>query len=109
MSNMMEIIRKYTAAEMTLEEANSALAQDRTGIHLDPQKNILSEAEKRVTTIGYYPNQANGFGLLDTGTGSFDKVEVRSGKLVNCDCGEMYALYIIAGKTYHVKGNTLAD
>ena len=52
MSNMMEIIRKYTAAEMTFEEANSALAQDRTGIYLDPQKNILSEAEKRVTTIG---------------------------------------------------------
>ena len=100
-----EIIRKYTAGELTLAEANLKLR----GIRLNPGKNILTEEEKRATTVGYYPEQANGYGLLDTGTGSLDKVKIQSGKLINCDCGIMRALVSIAGKTYHVKGDTLVE
>lgn len=100
-----EIIRKYTAGELTLAEANLKLR----GIRLNPDKNILTEEEKRATTVGYYPEQANGWGLLDTGTGSLDKVQVKDGQLVNCDCGNMYALFSIAGKTYHVKGRFLTE
>ena len=77
------------------------------GPFLDPDKNSLTEEEMRATTVGYYPEQANGFGFLDTGTGSLDKVEVRSGRLQNCRCGGMYALFTIAGKTYRVQDDVL--
>lgn len=109
MKNITEIILKYTAGETTLEETNAALKEAGSGLSLNPEKNVLTEEDKRATTIGYYPDQANGWGLLDTGTGSFDKVQVKNGQLVGCDCGEMYALYLIAGKTYRVKGAMLAE
>lgn len=106
MSNL-EIIKKYTAGEATLEETNAALAG--SGYHLDPGKNTLTEEEIRNTTIGTYPDMANGFGLLDTGTRTLDKVEVRGGKLVSADLGIMPGMVIIAGRTYNVKGNTLTE
>ena len=106
-----DIIAKYTAGEATLEETNASLKEAGADgkYHLDPGKNALTEAEIRATTVGTYPNMANGWGLLDTGTGSLDKVEVRGGRLVNMDCGEMYALCLIAGKTYKVRGAVLAE
>ena len=109
MRDLKEIISKYTAGDATLEMTNAELDKVGANFHLDPKKNVLSEEEKRATTIGYYPEQANGYGLLDTGTGSLDKVKIRNGKLVNCDCGMMYALVSIAGRTYHVKGTALVE
>ncbi|WP_298024672.1 hypothetical protein [uncultured Dysosmobacter sp.] len=106
-NNIHEIISKYTAGETTLEEANAALAG--SGIHLDPEKNTLTEAEKRGTTVGCYPDQANGFGLLDSGTGTLDKVAVQDGCLTDCDMGESFALVHIAGRVYEVKGRELVD
>lgn len=104
MSNI-EIIKKYTENEMTLEQANAKLK----GIKLNPGKNILTEEEKLATTVGYYAEQANGWGLLDSGTGTFDKVYVAKGKLMNADMGDVFALVFIAGKMYEVKGDTLID
>ena len=110
MKKFTEIINKYTAGKKTLEETNAALREAGvTEFHLDPTRNVLTEEEKRATTIGYYPEQANGFGLLDTGTGTLDKVRCENGHLVGCDCGEMYAMYIIAGRTYQVKGTELVE
>lgn len=105
--NATESIRKYTAGEMTLEEVNAALSG--SGYHLDPGKNALTEDEILHTTIGTYPNQANGWGLLDTGTGTLDKVEVRGGKLVDTDLGIMPGKVIIAGRSYWVDGAELTD
>ena len=107
--NVKEIIGKYTAGEITLEQANEELKKAEAGFHLDPNKNVLTEEEKRATAIGCYPDQANGYGLLDTGTGTLDKVRCENGHLVCCDCGDSYALYIIAGRTYQVKGTELVD
>lgn len=90
-----EIIRAYTAGEKTLEETNEALATAGAGFHLDPTRNEIKPEE-----IGHY-------GLLDTGTGSLNKVKVEDGHLVNADCGEMYALCILSGKVYVVKGTEL--
>ena len=109
MSKLRDIISKYTAGEITLDFTNKALEDAGAGFHLDPRKNVLTEEEKRATTVGYYPEQANGYGLLDTGTGSLNKVRVKNGQLVNCDCGNLYALLSIAGKTYHIKGRFLAE
>lgn len=107
MKTMNDILRDYTSGQATLEETNAALAA--AGYHLEPGKNTLTEEEIRKTTIGQYPEMANGYGLLDTGTGSLDKVLVRSGRLVNSDCGSMRAICILAGRAYDVKGTVLTE
>ena len=92
-NEMERIIRAYTAGEKTLAEANAELAP--YGISLDPGKNLIR------------PGEENRFGLLDTGTGSMDKVEVRDGELVNCDVGTMPADFYFGGRVYAVHGRKL--
>ena len=99
--SMTEILNKYTAGQTTLEETNAALAEMGAGIHLKPGKNELT-AEETAAAKADSAATANGFGLLD-------KVEVRDGHLVGCDCGEMYALCMIAGKVFLVKGAALTE
>lgn len=95
--NITEIIRAYTTGDKTLDEANAALKEAGSGLQLDPARNVITEAERKT------------HGLLDTGTGTLDKVEVKDGRIVGCDCGEMYALCIFDGKTYQVKGTALEE
>lgn len=104
-----EILSKYTAGEITLEQANADLKNAGTDLYLDPLKNTLTVGEIAATIVGYTPDLTYGFGLLDTGTGGLNKVTVMAGKLIDVDCGDMYALCIIGGKTYHVQGDTLTD
>lgn len=92
-----EIVLAYTAGEKTLEEANAALYEVRAGFHLDPTRNEIK------------PEEVGHFGLLDTGTTTMDKVEVKDGELVNADCGEMVAFCHLGGKTYAVKGKKLEE
>ena len=72
MSKVNEIMEKYTAGEITAEEANAKLAAAGAGFRLKLGKNVLTEEEMRATTIGHFPDQANGYGLLDSGTGTLD-------------------------------------
>lgn len=109
MKDINEIISKYTGGGATAEETNAALTEAGAGFHLEPGRNTLTEAEKLATTVGWYPSQANGFGLLNSGTGTLDKVEVRDGQLVNCDMGESYAELHIAGKHYYIQGKALTE
>lgn len=109
MKSVTEIISKYTSGEATLEETNEALQEAQTGYYLDPNKNTITEAEMRQTTVGHFPDQANGWGMLDTGTGSMDKVQVKNGELVNMDCGNTYAILFIAGKQYEVEGRKVVE
>ena len=67
-----DILMKYTNGEMDLEKTNQALKEAGTTYHLNPGKNALTEEEIRATTVGTYPDMANGWGLLDTGTGSLE-------------------------------------
>ena len=92
-----EIIALYTKGEKTLEETNEALKEIGAGFYLNPEKNTIA------------PDEVGRFGLLDTGTGYMDKVEVKDGELVNADCGEMFALCLIGGKTYKVEGKKLTE
>ena len=92
-----EIIAKYTCGEATLEETNELLEEYDCKIRLNPSRNVIAEDEH------------DRFGLLDTGTGTLDKVEVKDGHLVDTDCGEMEALCLFNGKTYEVKGTELVE
>lgn len=111
-----EIINKYTKGEATTEEVNAALAESGAGFHFEPGKNDLTEEDLRATTVGHYPDQANGYGLLDTGTGSMEKVHVTNGKLdhavnqvVSGGTTNMTAYVHICGKTYEVYGDILGE
>lgn len=92
-----DILRKYTDGQMSLQEANAALKECRAGFHLDPQRNYIHPGEKDL------------YGLLDTGTGTLDKVRVRDGKLSNADCGAMPATCTFNGKLYRVHGDRLGE
>lgn len=94
--NITSILRKYTGGKATVDETNEALAEAQAAfpvrVYIDPQRNVIT------------PEEAGRFGLLDTGTGSFDKVEVdpQRMELLDCKCGEMKALCIFNGELYTV-------
>ncbi len=92
-----EIILAYTAGKKTLEEANAALAANGAGYHLNPEKNAI------------HPDEVDRFGLLDTGTGFLDKVEIKDGKVLGFDAGNMPAFVLFNGKIYRVHGDTLFE
>lgn len=92
-----EIILAYTAGEKTLEETNAALAANGAGYHLNPEKNTI------------HPDEVDRFGLLDTGTGSLDKVEIKDGKVLGFNAGNMVAYVLFNGKTYRVQGDALVE
>ena len=98
MKNITEIIEQYTAGKKNLEETNEALRAAGAQFHLNPEKNVLTEEES-----------LSGYGLLDTGTGTLDKVQVVNGELANCDCGGMRAFVLMGGKTYEVFGKKLKE
>lgn len=92
-----EIILAYTAGEKTLEETNAALKENGAGYHLNPGKNTIP------------PDEVGRYGLLDTGTGSLDKVEIKDGKVLGFDAGEMVAFVLFNGNIYRVQGDTLVE
>lgn len=116
MKTINEILTGYAAGETDLEAANESLKEAGAGFHLEPGQNEITDEDRRQTVVGYYPEQASGFGLLDTGTGSMDKVRVTGGRL-NHPINEvqpdgstnMTAYVIICGKTYEVFGDALGE
>lgn len=109
-----EAISKYTTGEFSTEEVNTVLAEAGAGYSFRPGQNELTEADLRATTVGHYPDQANGYGLLDSGTGSLEKVRVTRGVLdhaVNTVLPDgstsMLAYVHICGKVFQVFGDTL--
>ena len=80
-NDITDILFKYTTGEATLEETNDALKEAEAGFNLEPGRNEITPDEMALTTVGDTPEEANGFGLLDTGTGSMEKVHVTNGKL----------------------------
>ncbi len=112
MNNISEInrvIAKHTAGEATVEETNAALRELGSNLRLNPGKNALTAEDIAETVVGGTPAEVCGAGLLDTGTGTLDKVYVKDGKLVDNDVGEMYALLLIGGKVYRVEGDALTE
>lgn len=100
MNKINEIMNAYTSGKKSLEDTNAALKEAGADFYIDPMHNKLT-AEKI----------AAGYGLLDTGTGSLDVVQVKNGKLIDANVGDMYAIVWLKNNTYHVAkdGVTLCD
>nr|DAH49094.1 MAG TPA: hypothetical protein [Caudoviricetes sp.] len=93
MSKVTETINAYAQGGITLEECNRRLRELGHPILVDPDRPRLT------------PEMiADGWGLLDTGTGTLDPVQVRDDELVDCDCGEMPAFVCLRGDWYAVEG-----
>lgn len=95
MKKINEILAEYTAGESTEAEANAALKEAGSDLYIDEAKNAIQ------------PGEEGRFGLLDTGTGTLDKVEVADGRILNCDCGDMRVLCFFNGDVYNVRGTKL--
>ena len=91
-----KIIATYTMGGISLEEANRRLAEAKAGFVLDPDRCKLT------------PEMIEqGWGLLDTGTGTLDPVQVRDNELLDNDMGDMPAFVCLKGTWYEVKGNKI--
>lgn len=93
--NAIEILNKHTHGEMTVEEANAELKKCGAGFHLDYGKNDIK------------PGEEEQYGLLDTGTGTLDKVRIENMEMTNADIGNMKAFCFYNGGFYTVEGKKL--
>ena len=94
-----EVINAYAHGELSLEECNARLKE----LGSAPLRNPL---EPKITP----EMAAKGYCLLDTGTGSYDVVQVVDGQLVDSDMGEMAAFVLLGdGKWHEVKGRKVMD
>ena len=103
MVDINKILKQWADGEKTVEETNEALKG--TGLYVDPDKQKIAEGEGAVYCEDL--SQINGYGLLDTGTGTLDKVKIKNGKLVD-SIGNMAALVLVGDVHYKVvDGDTL--
>ena len=109
MKTIEEIILDYTKGEKDLTETNEALKEAGSNLLLNPDRNKLTEEEKRSTTVGYYPDQATGYGLMDHGVGCMEKVHVVNGRTVDVDMGQETAYVYMPGKRYRLRGDVLTE
>lgn len=96
MSKVTDTINAYAQGELTLEECNAKLRELGHPVMVDPDRPKLT-----LEMI------EQGWGLLDTGTGTLDPVQVRDNELVDNDMGDMPAFVCLAGTWYEVKGNKI--
>lgn len=105
MNKIEKILRDYTEGAATLEETNAKLEKEGSWIKLDPDRSVISDAER--TTHG----------LMDTGTGTMDKVRVIDGKRLEYPVNEvrpdgsvnMDAEVYFNGRRYTVRGAELVE
>ena len=91
-----KIIAAYTMGGISLEEANRRLAEAKAGFVIDTDR--CKRTPEKI---------AQGAGLLDTGTGTLDPVQVRDNELVDNDMGDMPAFVCLKGTWYEVEGNKI--
>lgn len=108
-NNDLEVaLLKYTKGEATLEETNKALKDMGSNLTLNPMRNMFSADELMNTKLGDEPPATvNGYGIMDHGVGSMEKVRVVDGKTPDVDMGAEIAFVYIAGAKFQLVGNVL--
>lgn len=101
MKTIYDIIKDWEAGKISVEDANKKLKD--SGLYLDPNKNVITVKEMEETTISPDFTIVNGYGELDTGTGTRDKVKIINSKLIDVNTGDSYALVIIGPIMFKVE------
>lgn len=103
-----EIIFKFSSGELPVEDANKELENIGSTLRLNPEKNTITADEYAETSLGLFPpTTVNGYGLMETGTGSLDKVHIKAGRLVDTDLDEMYGAVFVGGVRFEIDGDKL--
>lgn len=107
MSKATDIVLEHSKGTISLEEANKQLAAIGSDLCLDPHKNSISGAEMAKTHSDGTPEGTSGWGFMNHGIGTPEKMHVEKGKL-DYDTGfdvignEPKAALYIAGYTFAV-------
>lgn len=109
MNNLEKVILDYSRGEVGLDETNEKLKEMGSNITLNPMRNMFTAEELMNTVVGETPDEANGYGIMDHGVGSMEKVHVVDGRTPDVNMGEEIAFVYIGGKKYELKGDTLVD
>nr|DAE25495.1 MAG TPA: hypothetical protein [Myoviridae sp. ctxi06] len=109
MKNLEDILHDYTRGDKPLDETNQELKELDCGLQLDPARNLISAQELAETRVGETPAEANGWGILDHGVGSLEKVHVVNGRTVDVDMGQEAAYVYIGGHKYRLRGDVLTE
>lgn len=110
MTNATDIILEHSKGTISLEEANKQLAAIGSDLHLDPHKNRISGAEMAKTHSDGTPEGTSGWGFMNHGIGTPEKMHVEKGKL-DYDTGfgigehDPSATLYIAGYVFDVVGD----
>lgn len=110
--NNTEILNKYTDGTITLERTNELLTANEAGYIIDPNRNNIT-AEEAAAAVASVENasdfsEISGYGLMDTGTGSKDKVSVLNGKVTNAT-GEQMAIVFIGGHVFRTAYDVITE
>ena len=107
------------ASVIVEDEQGRVLLQKRTDNHCWGYPGGSTELDERVedaaarelleTRAGETPDEANGWGILDHGVGSLEKVHVVNGRTVDVDMGQETAYVYMAGKRYRLRGDVLTE
>lgn len=112
-----QIINDYTSGKTPVEETNATLKEAGAGFHFEPGQNTLTPEEIAATHVGPRPSDATGYGLMDSGTGTLDKVQVKKGKLLSGPVNTVGAdgmpnekdIVYIGGQMWQVYGDELGN
>lgn len=111
MSNMNEIIKAYSDGKLSQEDANKQLEAIGSTVRIDEMKNVITEEEKKVTSTDGTPGGTTGWGFMNHGIGTPEKMYVKNGKF-EYDTGfdlDMNVTMTINGVKFRVNRDKLAD
>ena len=92
-----------------MHDTNDGLKELGSPLRLNPDRNVITPEELAETRVGETPAEANGWGILDHGVGSLEKVHVVNGRTVDVDMGHEAAYVYIAGRKYRLRSDVLTE
>ena len=104
-----DVLQKYPRGAAGTDETNDGLKELGSPLRLNPDRNVITPEELAETRVGETPAEANGWGILDHGVGSLEKVHVVNGRTVDVDMGQGTAYVYMAGKRYRLRGDVLTE
>ena len=96
----------YSAGKCDTVAVNAMLEGFGSNVRIVPDQNELTEENKRVSSVGYYPEQANGWGVLDDGI-KLSKIKVTNG--TTSDVGEGLFHVYMCGRRFKLNRTKLED
>ncbi len=105
-----EIINMHADGKLSQEDANKQLEAAGSSVRINEMKNVISEEEKAATSTDGTPKGTTGWGFMNHGIGSPEKMYVKDGKF-EYDTGfdlDMNVVMTINGVKFRVDRDKLA-